>query len=225
MIALAIVIAVILLLALLRLALYVEYSESGVSLLLMVGPVPLRILPKKEKSEKQELKKLQKKQLKKEKKAKKKAEKSKTEKPGGLKGFLDKLPLILKGLGRLRRKLLVKKLTVRFVSANADPSKAALMYGASAAAFGATIPLLENSLRIRRRDIRSSADFEATQPSIYVKAAISLAIWEAVYVFVAILPLFTKVKTVGKEDNSDGQTTDKRTLGDNDAESQGDDRR
>ena len=195
MIALAIVIAILLLLALLRLALYLEYSECGTSLVLMIGPVPIRFLPEKEKSEKKELKKLRKK----EKKAKKKAEEAKAAKPGGLKGYLEKVPIIVKGLGRLRRKLLVKKLTVRFVSADEDPSKAALLHGASSAAFGAVIPVLENTFRIKRRDIRSCADFSATQPSIYVKAAISLAVWEAIYVFAAILPLFTKRTSTARE--------------------------
>ena len=221
MIVLAIVIAVIMLIALLRLGLSVVYSEGGVSLTLMVGPVPLRLLPKKEKREKQIIKGLRKK----EKKAKKKAAKPKAEKPGGLKGWLDTVQTYSKGLGRLRRKLLIKKLTVRFVSAGADPSKTALMFGASSAAIGAGVPLLEKSFRIRRRDIRASADFDALQPSIYVKAAISLAVWEAVYVIIAILPLFTKGINVGKDEKKDGKTSDKRAHGDDHAENQGDDRR
>ena len=205
MIIVAIVIAVFILLALIRLGLYVEYDGDGTSVLLMVGPLPLQIYPKKEKRERQEIRKARKK----EKKALKKAEEQKTKKPGGLKGFLDKLPIIIKGLGRFRRKLLVKKLTVRFVSADADPSKAALVFGASNAAFGAILPVFENAFRIKRREYDFSADFEAVQPSIYVKAAISLAVWEAVYVMLAILPLFNIGKSAGKDGNKDGKAPNK----------------
>ena len=202
MIVLAIVLAVFILLALMRLGLYVEYSGDGTSVLLMVGPMPVRIFPKKEKRERREIRKIRKK----EKKAKKKAEEQKTKKPGGLKGFLDKLPIIIKGLGRFRRRLLIKKLTLRFISAGSDPSKAALMFGASNAAFGAILPIFENAFRIKRRDYGFSTDFEADVPSIYVNAAISLAVWEAVYVILAILPLFNKGgKSVGKDGSKDGK--------------------
>ena len=188
MIVLIIVFSVLILLALMRLGLYVEYGGDGTSVLLMVGPVPVRFLPKKEKGEKQALRKLKKE----EKKAIKKAEEAKTKKPGGVKGFFDKLPVILKGFGRFRRKLLVKKLTIRFVSADVDPSKTALIFGASNATLGVIVSLLENSFRVKCRDISTSADFEATQSTIYIKIAISLALWEAIYVFTAILPLFVK---------------------------------
>ena len=225
MIALAIIIAIILLLALIRLSLTAEYSESGAFLRLTLGPYPLLVLPEKEKTEKQEIKKRLKKEKKAAKKAAKKAKEPEIEKPGKIQGFLDALPIVVKGLGRLRRKLLVKNLTVRFVSAGEDSAKAALMFGAYNAVLAALIPVLENSLRIRRRDITSSTDFEAENPSIYAKAAISLALWEAVYVFFAILPLFTKGKNTGKEEKKDGKAPDKRTHGNNDAEDQGDDRR
>jgi len=205
MIVIAIILAVIIIISLLRFGLTFEYGDSGISVRIWAGAHFLRVYPQKEKSEKQEIKKLRKK----EKKAKKKAEEAKTEKPGGLKGFLDKLPVILKGVGRLRRKLLVKKLTVRFVSGDEDPSKAALLFGASNAAYGLVIPILENTFRIKKRDISSSADFEAAQPSIYVNAAISIAVWEAVYVFFAILPIFTKSTAVRKDGKKNGKAPDK----------------
>ena len=211
MTALIIIIVIILLLALLRFGVTVEYSADGVSLTARVGPLPIRIFPRKEKPGKAA-------KVKKEKKAKKKKkkeEKPKEKKPGKLQTFLDLLAAVKKTLGRLRRRLLIKNLTVHLTTGGEDPSKTAMIFGAASAAFGAFTPMLENTFRIRRRDFRASADFDAAEACIYVKAAISLAVWEAVYIFLAILPAILTIagkssdKAVGKEVQKNGKTADK----------------
>ena len=193
MITAAIVIAILLILAFLRFGVAAEFSAEGLSVSAKAGPLSIRVLPPKEKSEKQ----MRKAELKAERKAqKKKKKKAKAvKKPGGLKAFFEMLPAIKKTLGRLRRRLLIKKLTIHYVAAGEDPAKTALMFGAAWAVFGAITPVLENSFRIKRRDLSASADFVTGEQTIYVNAAVSLAVWEAVYIAIAILPVFMKKST------------------------------
>ena len=232
MIALAIIIAVLTLVALLRFGVKAEYSEEGVSVAATAGPFTVKIYPRaakddkamekaKRKAEKKARRKAAKKALKKEKAPKISEEDQKEKKAGGFDYFKVILSSSGKALGRLRRRLLVKKLTIRFISGNGDPSKAALAFGAANAAFGVITPMLEKSFRIRRRDFSASADFCSAKPKIYVNAAFSLAVWEVFYLAFALLPLLTKrpgksndestindIKTTGKEGQENGQTPD-----------------
>jgi len=87
---------------------------------------------------------------------------------------------------------------------------------------GVIVPLLEDSFRIKHRDIRVFYDFIDTQQKIYIDAAISMAVWEAVYIVFAILPAVLrlimntkakKVKADRKGGHENGQDTDKRLDG------------
>jgi len=196
MIAIAIVIAILVLLALLRLGVSVEYSEDGLTVILRAGPLRLRAYPRFEKPEK-----ARKKAARRAKKVKKEKKKPEKKRPGGLEGFLEILRVAKTMLGRLRRRLLIKHLTIHFTAASEDPSKTALMFGGANAVIGAIMPALEHNFRIRRRDLRTSADFNASAPGIYVYAAISLAVWEAAYIAAALLPLLVGAKTDRQTDN------------------------
>lgn len=169
---LCIILAVIVLIALLRFCVTAEYSAGGIEVRVKVGPFSVFTFPGEEKSDR-----------------KKKKDKTKEKKPGGAKAFLEMLPSIKESLLRLRRKLFVKRLTIHFTAAGKDPAAAALSFGAVNAAFGAVTPVFENNFRIRRRDFQAFADFDRDQPSIYVNAVLSVAVWEAVYVLIALLPI------------------------------------
>ena len=227
MVALCIVFAAIIIILFLRFGVSAEYSADGISVVARVGLFSLRVFPVKADPKKVEKRKARKK-AKKEKKEKKKKEKPDKKKPGGLKVYLNMLPAIKKTLGRVRRRLLIKNLTVQLVFADEDPSKTAIAFGAANAAFGTVLPLLESAFRIKKRDLRASADFEATEPTIYIKASISLAVWETFYIVFAILPILLKKnteKTTGKDEKTNGEAPDKRTVGNNNAKGKGDDRR
>jgi len=242
MIALAVSLAILALIALLRFGVSVEYSANGLAVAAHAGPLSISILPQKKKAlsagKEARLKARKEVQAKKkaEKKAKKKAEKQaekqageKTgeKKPGALKTVEELLPAIKTMLSRFRRRLLIKKLVIYYTAANDDPSKAAMAYGATNAAVGVLIPLLEKSFRIRRRDFRILADFSATQQSIYANAAISMAVWEAFYMIFAMLPTGIRIlrRRRRKDGQKNGKNPDKRIDGNNDAESKRDDRR
>ena len=210
MIALAIVIVVLVLLALLRIGVTVVYSADGLILVAHAGFISVRIMPRVTKWEKRE-KKNEKKRQKKEKKAekskrakkeKRKKEEAPEEKPGGLKGFAETVSIVKNTLGRLRRRLLIKELTIHFTASSDDPTKAIKTFGVVNAAISVLVPLLERVFRIKRRDIRAAADFSVSEPSVYAKASISLAIWEVIYIALAILPLI--MKTLSKNTNRKG---------------------
>ena len=210
MIVLAIVFAVIFLLAFLRFGVYAEYGANGFLVKVRVGPFSVRVYPSKAKKKKPK----DKKKKKKKEKAGKLKDEPDAEKPSKIETVLEVIKAVKNTLSRIRRKLLIKKLTIRFVAAGEDPAKTALAYGAVSAAFSNLVPVIENMFRIKRRDIRAFADFEASEPSIYVKAVISLAVWEAIYIMAALLPLLsilsnkTTVSSVRKDEQKDGKATD-----------------
>jgi len=216
MIPFAVVLSILILIALLRFGVSVGYSESGLIIKVQAGPLLLQALPRKEKpvSAKKEAKrkarKEEKARKKAEEKARKKAEKKagkkagkKTDekKPGALKTVLELLPAVKTTLSRLRRRLLIKRLVIHYTVAGDDPFKVAQTYGAASAAIGPIVAVLESSFRIKRRDFRAIPDFFSAQQSIYINAAISLAVWEALYIVFAMLPTGIRIILRSAEHN------------------------
>jgi len=251
MTALAIILAVIVFFMLLRFGVAAEYGDEGLYVTAIIGPFRLRIFPKKEKPGADERKARRKARKQEKPKKKKKKEEPKKQMPGDLRTYLDLLPPIKNMLGRIRRRLLIKRLAIYYSAAGTDAATTALIFGAANAVLGAMAPILDNSFRIKRRDFRTNADFTSAGQKIYVHAAISMAVWESVYVVFALLPILTgllqskqgarardkdranerdtdRVKHIDKvsdrkEDIEYGKAPDKRTDGNDDAEDKGDD--
>jgi len=222
MLALAIIVAILFLIAVLRFGVILEYSKAGFLLWATAGFLKFSILGED-----------------KEKKPKKKKEKEKKPfdfKPGSLNDFLNIINAVKNALSRLKRKLLIKKLILYYTSAGDNPANTAIQFGAANAVFGAIIPVLERNFRIRRRDLKAAADFNAREQGIYAKISVSIAVWEVVYILFALFPIITalfksnprtrndkldrKDRKVGSEN---GKSPDQRHDGENDAESKGDD--
>ena len=189
MLVVAIILTILLAITLLRFGLSVEYSAEGLTAKVKAGPLSFKVLPQKDKSEK-DLKRAELKKIRRE--EKKKAKKSKEKRPGGLGDFKKMLHAGKTTLDRLRRRLLIKRLVLHYTAAGDDPAGTAMGFGAANAAFGAIIPVLENNFRIRRYDLKASADFETNEAAIYANILISIAVWEALYVFFALLPIFAR---------------------------------
>ena len=185
----AFLLVVVLLIAFLRFGVRVEYSENGFYIWARIGLLSLQILPaKKEK-------------IKKRKKVKKKKEPMIDLKPGNLEELLDMFPPIKNTLSRLKRKLLIKHLQIHYIAAGKDPSNTAMAFGTANVAISMLVPFLEEKFRIKDSDVRVSADFESDKQKIYVNITISIAVWEALYVAFALLPLLNlkkKLRTKGK---------------------------
>ena len=198
MIAVLIIISIILLIALLRFGVAIEYSEAGFKAWIRVGFFSFLIFPTKEVKPK---------------KPKKTKKEPKNMMPGSLNEFLDMLPPIKKMLSRIKRKLLIRRLKIHYTVAGNDPSSVAMMYGAANAGLNLLIPVFENNFKIKHRDIQVSADFETSTQKIYVYLALSIAVWEVIYIASALLPILFKStpKRSGvnqrKEVKENGQTT------------------
>jgi len=204
MLVVGIFLLVLLLLALLRVGVVLEYTENGLESWIKIGFLKLRINKDKKK------------------KKKKKEKKESSFKPGSLKDFLDMLKAIKNTLGRLKRKLLIKILILHYTSASDDPAKTALQFGAANAVFGIAVPLLEQNFRIKKRDLTASADFDSKEPGIYAKIIISIAVWELLYVLSALLPLFKALSSTDngklrKENETNGKSTNKQPDGNHNA--------
>lgn len=166
MIAAAIVLSVLLLLCFLRFGIIIEYGSNGFTAVAYIGFLKKKIYPFKQ-----------------EKREKRKERDAQTEKKAGkLKQLKSQLTAICEALSRLRRKLRIKELTIYYMAAGADPAAAAMCFGAASIAYGFITALLENNFNIDDRDFRASVDFNAAEPYVYLKARLSLAVWEVFYV-------------------------------------------
>jgi len=185
-IALTLVVAVVLLVlflltALLRIGFIAEYGENGFRSWYKIGFLKFRMSDDEKKSPKR----------KKVKKSKKKFDTNQLkEMVVGNKGALfNTLSTAKKILGRLKRRLLIKELTVYCTFADEDKSKLALLYGRANAGLGVITPVLKRNLRIKKQDLRVFTDFESDKLSVYAKAHVSIAVWEVFYIIAPVLSL------------------------------------
>lgn len=173
MIALLVIAAVLVLLLLLPVGAALEYGEDGVTAQLLIGFVRLRLFPRPPVKRKKTRNKTR--------KAEKSVKQSKQQKPEEKKG--GKLPLLMEMLrvgidflGAFRRRLLVRRLTLRLTYGGADPAATAIRYGQSCAAAHALLPLIDQVFRVRRQDVRLVYDPAEPELSVYVHAALTIRV-------------------------------------------------
>ena len=223
MLPLIIIFSILILLMLLRFGVIIEYGDEGFRFWGKIGFISFRL-------DKKETEKQRKKVVK---------EIEKTEKkimPGSLNEFLILFKSIKTLLGRLKRRLLIKELTLNYVSASENPADTAILYGAAHAVYNTVIPVLESHFRIKHKDLDASANFDAIEPKIYIKVILSIAVWEIIYVVSAIFPviagIFKKVpkstnnkrkSTERKDGHEYGKSTDQRSDGKDDGKNEGND--
>jgi len=189
LIALYIFIAIILLLiiiSLLRVGIIVVYSESGFVADAIIGFVKIRAFPR----EKKEKPKKEKKQP----KAKKTEPEPEEKKGGRFADFKLMWPYIKSALERLKRKLRVDELTIYFAAGGSDPASVAMSYGGVTAAMGMIIPVLEQNLNILNRDFETSFSFELKEPYIFIRANITAAVWELIYIGLPLFSMYMKTR-------------------------------
>jgi len=231
MLALAIVVSSLVLIALLRFGIIVRYGENGFDLWVKAAFLKFHIIG-------ESVKKKPKKKKEKKEKPKKPKPSFKEIAPGLLSEFMNILRAVQNTLHRVKRRLLIKQLTLYYTSAGEDPASTALMFGGANAVFGALIPALKKNFRVRRLDLRTWFDFNSTEQKIYAKIIISIAVWEVFYIVFALFPLIASIfkmrpkktkstSTVAENDRKDGQdngeTADQRFDGNNDAKNEGND--
>ncbi|MDR2665606.1 MAG: DUF2953 domain-containing protein [Oscillospiraceae bacterium] len=185
MTALGIAAAAVAALALARLGVSVRYDESGLALAVRVLFVRFRLSPRK--------KAMPRRKAPRRKKRVKAPDKTARASPGKHVGTREIAGAAAKILGRLRHKLLIKRLVVRYTApGGGDPVRAAIAYGGISASCAAITALIDGAFRVKEREISARVDFGADKPEAYVSADVSLAVWEIAYVACAILPLALK---------------------------------
>ena len=174
MTALIIVLAVLLFLALLPLGCRVNYDGEGLRVQFTAWFLRMTLWPGREKPEKQ-------------KKAPKapKAEKKEPKPGAGLRAgdlwkLRELLGVVFDALGSLRRSIRVRLLFVRVIYGAEDAATRAIRYGQAWALIGAVTPLLENNLKIRKRDIQAVWDAQATGPELTLTAQVTIHVWQIV---------------------------------------------
>lgn len=161
------------LLSLTRIGVRAEYNGQQFIISLRLGPAALRVYPLKQKKPKK-------------KKPVKSNPQKKQETPtpaadGKLSLLWDLLPVALHAAGNLKRKICVDILEVYVLLASGgDPASVAIAYGSSNAVIGMVLPILEQNLHIRQREIRIEADFQKFHSEVQAKVALSLTLGQAV---------------------------------------------
>ncbi|NLA88135.1 MAG: hypothetical protein GX847_12835, partial [Clostridiales bacterium] len=109
------VVAFLLLICFIRFGLIAVYGENGFELRVSIGPFKRRIFPTDKTRKKDD--------------GKKKEQKAESaEKAGKLETLKNQLPSIKQALSRLKRRLLIKELTIHYMAAGDDPAAAALYF-------------------------------------------------------------------------------------------------
>ena len=170
------------LLGFLRIGAVAEYSGEGYWVKVKIGPLLFQILPKREKPEKQEKPQKAKKQEKKKKEKPKQAEhhqeKAKKKKGGNLPMFKELLGLVLDAQKGLRKKLVIRELTLHLTlgGGGEDPAKSAILYGQAWAAIGNLWTVLERVFIIKNPDVQANIDFLTPENTVYARAALDITL-------------------------------------------------
>ena len=208
--ALLIILIVLTVIALLPIGIDGGYRHGILELNIKGGPFLIRMLPKKKKT------------LKPKKHRRKKEAVPEAEIDDNKKKRFDKHQLIgiikagLKALRRLKRKLSIDYFRLHYIFASDDPAKTAMGYGMVNTAMGAIVPLIDDALDIKERDIGFSFDFLAERPIIDIWLTATLKVWEIIYIAVAFGIDFLKLKRqrkrrirVKERNDLNGQTSDR----------------
>lgn len=191
-----IALAVLFLLAMVRVGVHVLYEEKQLQLELLISRFKLLLVgPKKEKKPKKSQSKVKPKSAKPETEPSQSKEKPKKKK-GAAKPWIDAVLEYWRELFALiGRVLTTPTLDVLRVElqVGGDPEKCAMTYGRVCAMVGAVLPVVENTFRIRKRNIQVVPRFDRDDMEITAEAAITVRIYEIFALAFALLGLGVKI--------------------------------
>lgn len=187
MTALGIILLVIVAIGLIPVGVFARYDED-LSVFLTVLGIRIPLYPAGEKQEKKP-----------EDAPKKEKKKFRFPKKDSLEEYLH---LFLEILGKLRRKILIRKLKLHAVFGGSDAAASALNYGRAWAAIGMVMPLIEACFRIKHRDVGAYQAEDETAVRIYAEAAATLRVSQILHI--ALLALVRFLKIYKKNDSKEG---------------------
>lgn len=171
----AVVLAILFLVGQVRVGVRGEYTARGITAWIRLGPVRLKVWPRKAAKERPA----------REKKAQKPKQDSHKETPapagGALEYVRELLPLALEAAGQFRQKLQVDHLELVLRAGAHDPADAAMVYGyANAALGGLWLPLTE-AFHVKDGRARAELDFESEHTTLYALGAMSIKVGQALW--------------------------------------------
>ena len=194
-----IILSVLFLIALIRIRLVVEYDGDGFRGFVGIYFIKIFRFPKKKKQGKNIEKKSSEK--------KKEVITDKKEKSyGSLKELTWMIKPVLKTLGKLVRMITVKKLQADIKLSGGDAASTAMLYGKACAGVSAVFPILDSNVKIKKKQIFISPDFEGSETTISLYANMYIRVWKVVVIGVFLLyQLINKKRTIeekkGNEEN------------------------
>lgn len=129
-----------------------SYNVQGGKVSLKIGPISFLLYPRKKKSKSKTSKK----------NASSGTPRSQNTTGATLTVFLPILKNILELLGKLRRKITVKRLFIKVVLAGDDPCDLSVRYGSAWAVVGNLLPQIDNAFRVKNQNIEVLCDYQAT---------------------------------------------------------------
>lgn len=108
--------------------------------------------------------------------------------------IMDLIHLGLSAMGQFRRALRVDRFLLDCAIATEDAAKTAMAYGAAAAGVGMFLPLLEENLRVRKKDIQVICDFEGTESQIFLEVQVSALVFQLLIIGIKVLRGFLRLR-------------------------------
>lgn len=107
--------------------------------------------------------------------------------------------LAVDAMGQMKRRLVIRQLTIHAVIAAQDAAVTAMAYGSAAAAVNLLLPMLEENFRIRKEDIAVDCDFNSTRPTIEFTIELSAMVLSMLLIGLKVLRRFLQIKNEMKE--------------------------
>lgn len=168
-----IIIVAIVLFLLIPVGVAADYDEEGFRLSARVLVKSFSILPRKNAKPKDDLE------------AKNKKKKPKFKKfrlNFSIEEWFEVAKIAVKALGRFRKSICFDRIKLIYVSANPDPSVAAVRYNAVTAALNSVSPMFDKAFKVKDREIDVSTDYDAEISSGEFGATLSVRIGQILYI-------------------------------------------
>lgn len=108
--------------------------------------------------------------------------------------IMDLIHLGLSAMEQFRRALRVDRFLLDCAIATGDAAKTAMAYGAAAAGVGMFLPLLEENLRVRKKDIQVICDFEGAESQIFLEVQVSALVFQLLIIGIKVLRGFLRLR-------------------------------
>jgi hypothetical protein len=138
-----------------RISIELEYSDKKLGVMLRLGFIKIRLHPSPDRKGKE-----------------KTADKKKPKATLGQ--FREVISLLSYISEKVKKRFVIDYFTLHYRAAAEDAAKAALSFGYASFIAGAGLPILENSLTVRKKDIRTSVSFTEKESFLYFKTRLSL---------------------------------------------------